>query len=123
MRRFANVNRMVVLAAAVSGLFSCVEAAAPSGGQEQRASELDAPTASITSTAFFDNPVGPGVPSFVSLCGGSGQPACAAAPPAQVRWGQPVPATSPQSGLGYTPAPDGTIPVGVPFALGTLTHF
>lgn len=51
-----------------------------------------------------------------------GGTSCTATPPAQVRWGTPAYATD-KSGLGFTPQAAHTLTYGVPFQLGTLTHF
>jgi hypothetical protein len=44
-------------------------------------------------------------------------------PPGEVRWGVPVPPNDQQSGLGFVPAPGGSIEVDVPFFVGELIHF
>jgi hypothetical protein len=44
-------------------------------------------------------------------------------PPGEVRWGVPVPPNDQQSGLGFAPAPGGSIEVDTPFLVGELMHF
>src|SRR5436190_12983392 len=88
---------------------------------EVREAALDAPPATVSTTATFRDPVGPGVPFWITVCGGDGQPACATAPSVQIRWGEPVTAGQ-KSGLGYEPPPPSMIPLGTPFSIGALTH-
>jgi hypothetical protein len=76
------------------------------------------PTFSITA-ANFVNPVGG---TLLTTCGSAPDAACAAAPAAQIRWGEPAYDTD-KSGLGFAPEAGHALTYGTPFALGTLTHF
>src|SRR4051794_3936702 len=77
--------------------------------------------------AFSHAVPAPGNPGSFELCGGSGQPTCAAIgypppPNAQVRWGTPG-SSSGQSGLGFASLAPGSVGLDQDFVVGSLTHF
>ena len=59
--------------------------------------------------------------SYITYCGGTGEPACATTPPVQVRWGQAAGGGS-NSGFGFDAGASRVVAADEPFRIGDFSH-